>query len=105
MATTWREFLEEHADFPFPHLVENGSQNTTDVSEIEVGLLEREWKAKYAIRNETLVQKICLIRALGILFCPMIQKTCSKRVLGIMCNTIMECRIQIGLLRMTVKLR
>jgi hypothetical protein len=55
----WREFLVEHAKFPSPHPVEDGSVSTTDVSDVEVGLLEREWKAQYAVRDETLVQKHC----------------------------------------------
>jgi len=57
--TKWREFLVEHAKFPSPHPVEDGSVSTTDVSDVEVGLLEREWKAQYAVRDEILVQKHC----------------------------------------------
>jgi hypothetical protein len=57
--TTWRDFLVEHAKFPFPHPVENGTVSTTDVSVLDVGLLEREWKAQYAVRDETLAQKLC----------------------------------------------
>ncbi|KAI9464522.1 hypothetical protein BJY52DRAFT_1145192 [Lactarius psammicola] len=57
--TTWREFLVEHAKFPFPRLVEDRSVDITDISNLEVGLLAREWKAQYAVRDETLVQKLC----------------------------------------------
>jgi hypothetical protein len=53
------DFLVEHAKFPFPHPIEDRSANTTDVSHFEVGLLEREWKAKHAVRDDTLVQKLC----------------------------------------------
>ena len=47
--------------FPFPKLNEAGSHlDSTDISEIEVGiLLETEWKAKNAVRDDTLVQKLC----------------------------------------------
>ena len=57
--TTWREFLVEHAKFPYPQLVEGGSVGTADISDIELGLLAREWKAQYAVRDETLIQKLC----------------------------------------------
>ena len=57
--TTWREFLVEHAKFPFPHPFEHGSVSTTDISDMEVGLLAQGWKAQYAVRDETLVQKLC----------------------------------------------
>jgi len=40
-------------------IVEVRSISSTDISEIEVGLLETEWKAKHAVRDETLVQKLC----------------------------------------------
>jgi len=33
--------------------------DTTDVSDFEVGLLEREWKAKHAVRDDALVRKLC----------------------------------------------
>jgi hypothetical protein len=52
------DFLVEHAKFPFPH-PEHRSASTTDISQLEVGLLEREWKAKHAVRDDTLVQKLC----------------------------------------------
>jgi hypothetical protein len=32
---------------------------TTDISAFEVSLLEREWKAEDAVRDDTLVQKLC----------------------------------------------
>jgi hypothetical protein len=53
------DFLVEHAKFPFPHPTEDRSANTADVSVFEVGVLEREWKAKHAVRDDTLVQKLC----------------------------------------------
>ena len=55
----WHDFLLEHAKFPFPHPVEDRSVGTTDISQIEVGLLSREWKANHAVRDDTLVQKLC----------------------------------------------
>ena len=53
------DFLVEHAKFPSPQPGEDQSAGTTDISHIEVALLEREWKANYAVRDNTLVQKLC----------------------------------------------
>jgi hypothetical protein len=53
------DFLVEHAKFPFPQPNEGPSAGTTDISLIEVPLLEREWKANHAVRDNTLVQKLC----------------------------------------------
>ncbi|KIK09865.1 hypothetical protein K443DRAFT_127259 [Laccaria amethystina LaAM-08-1] len=53
-------FLVEHAMFPFPQPTEGGpSTGTTDISLFEVPKLDREWKAKYAVRDNMLVQKLC----------------------------------------------
>jgi hypothetical protein len=52
------DFLLQHAKFPFP-LHELRTPDTTDISDFEVGLLEKEWKAKYAIRDAALVRKLC----------------------------------------------
>jgi hypothetical protein len=53
------DFLVEHAMFPFPQPNEDRSAGTTDVSQFEVAMLEREWKARHAVRDDTLVQKLC----------------------------------------------
>ena len=53
------DFLVEHAKFPFPSLDERKSSGTTDISILDVNLLETEWKAKVAVRDNTLVQKLC----------------------------------------------
>jgi hypothetical protein len=53
------DFLVEHAKFPFPRLDESRTIGTTDISPFEVGLLEREWKAGHAVRDDALVQKLC----------------------------------------------
>lgn len=54
------DFLAEHAAFTFPLCDESRSTGTnSDISPTEVGLLEREWKAEHAIRDSTLVQKLC----------------------------------------------
>ena len=47
--------------FPFPLPNEDRTAGTTDldISQFEVGLLEREWKAGHAVRDDTLVQKLC----------------------------------------------
>ena len=52
-------FLVEHALFPFPPPDEDRTVSTTDLSQFEVGLLEKEWKAGHAVRDDTLVQKLC----------------------------------------------
>ena len=53
------DFLVAHAKFPFPHPIEDRTVGTTDVSQFEVGLLEKEWKALHAVRDDALVQKLC----------------------------------------------
>jgi hypothetical protein len=53
------DFLVEHAKFPFPALHECLSSSTTDISTLDVDFLETEWKAKLAVRDNTLVQKLC----------------------------------------------
>jgi hypothetical protein len=55
----FHDFLVEHAKFPFPLPDEFRTTVTTDVSDFEVGLLKREWKAKYAVRDDALVRKLC----------------------------------------------
>ncbi|KIL58501.1 hypothetical protein M378DRAFT_170490 [Amanita muscaria Koide BX008] len=56
---TLHDFLVEYAKFPFPHHDEPRTMDTTDISEIAIGLLEREWKARHAVRDNHLVQKLC----------------------------------------------
>lgn len=53
------DFLVEHAKFPFPHPDELKSMGTTDISEFEVGLFEQQWRAGRAVRDDTLIQKLC----------------------------------------------
>ena len=53
------DFLVERAKFPFPPLDEHLSSSTTNISTLDVGLLETKWKAKLAVRDDTLVQKLC----------------------------------------------
>lgn len=48
----WHDFLLEHAKFPLPHLDKGRSVGTADISGIEVGLLERVWKAFYLTMEE-----------------------------------------------------
>ena len=59
--TTWQQFLVEHAKFPFPLTQRriDESDDTTDVSLVEAGLLSPEWKAHHAVRDEHLLQKLC----------------------------------------------
>jgi hypothetical protein len=53
------DFLVEHAKFPFPPLNEDLSSSPTDISTLDANLIEIEWKAKLAVRDDTLVQKLC----------------------------------------------
>ncbi|KAM6496456.1 hypothetical protein JOM56_009162 [Amanita muscaria] len=53
------DFLVEHAKFPSPQPDHTRSVNTTDISLIEVASLKREWKPNHAVRDNTLVQKLC----------------------------------------------
>jgi hypothetical protein len=53
------DFLVEHAKFPFPHADDSRSTSSTDISNFEVALLEKEWKAQHAVRDDILVQKLC----------------------------------------------
>jgi hypothetical protein len=53
------DFLVEHAKFPFPPPDEDRSVGTTDISELDVDLIEIEWKVKLAVQDDTLVQKLC----------------------------------------------
>jgi hypothetical protein len=63
----FHEFLEEHAKFPFPQPDESRSVSTTDVSQFEVALVQEEWKAARAVRDDNIFQKLChnLQRILG----------------------------------------
>ena len=53
------DFLVKNAKFPFPRPDEHGSIISADISPVEVGKLDSEWKANYAVRDEALVQKLC----------------------------------------------
>ena len=59
MTRKLHDFLVEHAMFPFPRPIEDRTAYTTDVSQFEVGLLEIEWKAGHAVRDDSLVRKLC----------------------------------------------
>ena len=58
-STRGTDFLVQHAKFPFPPLDGSLSSGITDISRFEVGLLETEWKAKVAVRDNLLVHKLC----------------------------------------------
>lgn len=53
------DFLVEHAKFPFPESDHAQNVDTTDISLVEVALLQREWKPNHAVRDNTLVEKLC----------------------------------------------
>jgi len=52
------DFLEQRAKFPFPDTGAIQSAGTTDISYFS--LLKEQWKAQHAVRDEKLVQKLCL---------------------------------------------
>jgi hypothetical protein len=47
------------ARFPDPPIVVNSTANTTDVSPLDIGLVEDASKARYAIRDDTLLHNLC----------------------------------------------
>jgi len=53
------DFLVEHAKFPFPDPGKIQSAGSTDISTTKVGLVKVDWKAQHAVRDNTLVQKLC----------------------------------------------
>jgi len=56
---TLYEYLVEHAMFPFPEPVVDGKATSTDISDIDVGKLERQWKAIHAVPDNNLAPKLC----------------------------------------------
>jgi hypothetical protein len=50
-------FLQS-ARFPAPPVAIKRTLDTTDVSDVDIGLLDPEWKAKFAIRD-TLAESLC----------------------------------------------
>ena len=55
----FHKFLVEHAKFPFPISEELESPSPTNISSFEIGILEREWKATHALRDDSLLQNLC----------------------------------------------
>ncbi|KAH9055418.1 hypothetical protein EDB87DRAFT_1312615 [Lactarius vividus] len=55
--TLWREFLLEHVKFPLLDPIENRTVGMTDIS-LEVGVIAPEWRANYAVPDETLVEHL-----------------------------------------------
>ena len=56
---TFHDFLVEHAKFPFPECLIGASTSSTSLSEIDVGLLDDQWKARHAVRDNDLADKLC----------------------------------------------
>jgi hypothetical protein len=57
--SNFHDFLVKHAKFYFPEPDEAKSVGSTDISSFEVGMLDPHWKAKHAVRDDALVQKLC----------------------------------------------
>jgi hypothetical protein len=76
--STFHTFLVEHANFPFPDTRQSRSAGTTGISQTEVETLDEEWKAKRAVRDSTLVQKLCTVlrNFLGDTVLPASEETC-----------------------------
>jgi hypothetical protein len=55
----FHEFLVEHAKFPFPLPDKLEPPSPTNISSFEIGILEREWKATHALRDDSLLQNLC----------------------------------------------
>ena len=55
----WKDFLAEHAKFPFPKHYEYQNASSTLPSILEVSQVDPKWKAKYAICDNALAQKLC----------------------------------------------
>ena len=53
------DFLVEHAKFPFPDCPIGASASSTGLSELDVGHLDDEWKARHAVRDNNLAGKLC----------------------------------------------
>ena len=45
--------------FPFPEPDETRSLDSPSLSYVEIGMLEKAWKANHAVRDDTLIQKLC----------------------------------------------
>jgi len=57
--TLFHDFLVEHAKFPFPDCPIGASASSTGLSEVDVGQLDDEWKARHAVRDNDLAKKLC----------------------------------------------
>ena len=57
---TLHDFLVEHAKFPFPECLIDDSASSTGLSEVDVGLLDDQWKARHAVRDKDLANKLCV---------------------------------------------
>jgi hypothetical protein len=55
----FHDFLVEYAKFPFPECPIGSSVSSTDLSELDVGCLDGDWKALHAVRDNDLAEKMC----------------------------------------------
>jgi hypothetical protein len=56
---TFYDFLVEHAKFPFPEPSTGDTAASTDISSVEVGLLDDQWRAIHAVRDDDVAKKLC----------------------------------------------
>ena len=59
MDLTLHDFLVEHAKFPSPETSTDDTTAFTDISEVDIGLLNNKWKALHAVRDNDLANKLC----------------------------------------------
>ena len=57
--SNFHHFLVEHAMFPSPVTDETKSRGTTEISKLDVGNLETKWKATHAMKDDSLIPKLC----------------------------------------------
>ncbi len=53
------QLLVEHAMFPFPQTVTGDPDSSTDINELEVALIDGDWKATHAVQDNDLCRKLC----------------------------------------------
>lgn len=90
----WRQFLAHQEVFPFPDMSEDRYANSADISFYEASHLAPEWKAEFAVQDETLIQKLC--DTLDGIMGDTLLSSDSERVLLSSFGRRLECRTVSG---------